>query len=120
MGEGFQFTLLSLRIGRVFIMQPRQNHWNYEVARAVDGNPSITHSILRHMYAMGWLEQKKERINPEMSGRPPRVFYRMTESGTQAVAAALLTLQLSTTYAVAHAPAALAKAAVFSTIAVSS
>lgn len=120
MKEGFQFTLLSLRIGKVLIEQPHGKHWNYGVAQAVDHDPSVTYNTLRQMESQGWLRAKKERVDPEMRGRPARVFYYLTESGAQAVTAALLALQLSTAYMLAQAAAHMKPPQVFSTIAVSS
>jgi Holliday junction resolvasome RuvABC ATP-dependent DNA helicase subunit len=96
MKSGFQFTLLSLQVGRVFIMEGNKKHWNHEIARKTRNKPDATHRVLKQMLAHRWVDVKKERINPEITGRPARVLYSMTEVGAQAMMGALLAVQLST------------------------
>src|SRR5689334_15715028 len=102
MKDGFQFTLLSLRISKVFVTQPDQKHWNYEVARAVGVDPSLTLGVLKQLRRKGWLDTEMDTTAHSHGGRPTRVFYCMTESGAQAMTAALQALQLSTAAMIAQ------------------
>ena len=52
--------------------------------------PSGTvHPILARLEGVGWLTSRWEDIDPQVEGRPPRRYYRLTAEGALAARAAL-------------------------------
>lgn len=86
-----QLTLLSLKIGKVFLTERRNNHWNDEVARRVGSKPEITHDIIQKFQRQGLVNGARED-----TGRR-RVLYLLTDKGAEVFGAALASLQLAST-----------------------
>jgi hypothetical protein len=100
--QGHKLTLLSLKIGRIFLIDARKpcpedrRHWNYEVACKVGSEPMITHGVLQDFEERGWLMSAREDRDPKM-GRTPRKFYELTPVGMEVIGSAIMALQLAST-----------------------
>lgn len=88
-------TLPSLKVGKILLTERNNDHWNYELALRTGVSQRAVHSILRRFKAMSWVSRKTER--PQPIGRQARVFYLLTDTGTQAMREALDCLQMAST-----------------------
>lgn len=94
MPNGPQVTLLSLKIGKLFVAEPHRRRWNYQIAKDVGTDPANSHGILADMERRGWIRGVKEYDNGSM-GRAARKLYGLTGTGAEAIGALLKPLQLA-------------------------
>lgn len=92
----FIFTLLSLRIGRIFVKNPHSRQWNYAIARDVEAKPNVTHDVLKKFQDFGWVTAAREPPNPAL-GRAERTLYSITEAGARTFTDVLGSLQMAST-----------------------
>ena len=98
MGErmaGWYPTINALKISKLFVSAPPQKRCCYEVAAELQIPQATAWESLRTMESRGWLQSETERLNPMVSARVPRVFYRITEQGLASARVALRSLQVS-------------------------
>ena len=93
MANGSHFTLLSLRIGKLFIIDRRRRRWNKEIANNVGSKPNSTHAVLKQFEEKGWVSG----VHEQNVDRKPRKLYALTDSGAEAIGAVLKPLQLAST-----------------------
>lgn len=95
--SSFNFTFLSLRVGRMFFVNRGSKQWNYRLASELKESRFTTHRILKDFEQRGWITSAPERGDPEQLGRTPRLFYTISDAGVQAIGAALMALQVAST-----------------------
>jgi predicted ArsR family transcriptional regulator len=93
MANGSHFTLLTLRVGKLFIAERHKRHFNQEIAMRLDTEPPNTHGILKEFEANGWI--KASTYCEGFSNGRPRKMYGVTEMGIEALSAVLMPLQLA-------------------------
>lgn len=71
-----QQTLLLMK---VFIAQPREWRYGYDLSRETSLKSGTLYPILMRLNKRGWLETRW--VEPEAPGRPPRHMYRLTADG---------------------------------------
>ncbi|MFZ0638599.1 MAG: PadR family transcriptional regulator [Candidatus Acidiferrales bacterium] len=69
----------TLRLLAIFLAQPRDWRYGYDLSRATALKSGTLYPILMRLAKRGWLETRWAA--PEVSGRPPRHMYRLTPDG---------------------------------------
>jgi PadR family transcriptional regulator, regulatory protein PadR len=65
---------------------PSRRHWGYDLLKLSGLRSGVLYPILRRMLEEGWLKDGWE--DPaEITGRPPRRYYELTEAGVVALGA---------------------------------
>ncbi|MGQ0481886.1 MAG: helix-turn-helix transcriptional regulator [Pseudonocardia sp.] len=79
---------------RVLLVDPDRAVYGSEVAARAQLAPSTVHPVLARLEGLGWLVSAWEDADPRRLGRPRRRYYRLTEAGTAAAAAAVARVRL--------------------------
>jgi DNA-binding PadR family transcriptional regulator len=82
-------TLPTLLVLGVLTDDPDHRHYGLELSRATGLASGSIYPILARLERVGWLEGGWEEIDRHKAGRPPRYYYRLTETGEQAAHAQL-------------------------------
>lgn len=69
---------------KVFVDEPRQARYGYELMRLTGYPSGKVYPILARLQAADWLEAHWEDVDPVREGRPPRRWYRLSEKGVAA------------------------------------
>ncbi len=88
---GFEFGMLSLRIGRILVAEHDRPHWTYGIAHKVGVNRGSAHRVLRQFEENGWVDIKSE---PGERPKTVRVLYLLTEQGFSSIREALKPFQI--------------------------
>src|SRR5690349_15178781 len=87
-----RMTVAVATLLRAFLDDPTHPRYGYDLMK-VTGFPSgKMYPLLGRLLAAKWLEKQREHIDPHAEGRPPRYWYRLTESGAVAARQALAEL----------------------------
>lgn len=87
-----QVTVAVATVIRIFLTDPLQPRYGYELMR-VTGFPSgKLYPILARLLAAGWLTKEREDVDPAEAGRPVRHSYRISLQGAAAARHALAEL----------------------------
>lgn len=88
MGEP-RMTLATRAVLAAFLAKPADEHYGLQISEAADLPGGTIYPILIRLEGCGWLESRWEDIDPQEEGRPQRRYYRLSERGAQAAAAAI-------------------------------
>jgi PadR family transcriptional regulator PadR len=80
------------RILRVFLEDPGQPRYGFELMRSTGLASGSLYPMLAKLEEAGWLAGIREEIDPKAAGRPPRVNYVITAGGASAARAQLTAL----------------------------
>jgi DNA-binding PadR family transcriptional regulator len=79
-----RITLAVARVLRVFLADPSQAQYGYDLMQKT-GYPSGTlYPMLARLQHAGWLVKTTEQIDPSQAARPVRSMYLLTGHGIQA------------------------------------
>lgn len=76
-------TLAVAKVLRVFLEDPAEPRYGYELMRLTGFPSGKLYPILARMQSAGWLVKEVEDIDPATAGRPARRLYRLTSSGAE-------------------------------------
>ena len=93
MATGPQFTIIALKVGKMFVCDPHRKRWNYKIAKDIGADPANTHGILTEFERRGWIRGFMEHDDGSM-GRAVRKLYALTAPGAEALQDLLRPLQL--------------------------
>jgi DNA-binding PadR family transcriptional regulator len=67
---------------KVLVDAPEIGLYGLEIAQAVGYPAGSVYAILLRLENAGWVSSEWEEVDPSLLGRPPRRYYRLTESGS--------------------------------------
>jgi PadR family transcriptional regulator, regulatory protein PadR len=76
-----RISLQTLRVLKVLVEQPSQQHYGLEILERTGLSAGSLYPILGRLEAAGWLTGEWETIDPAVEGRPRRRYYRLTSTG---------------------------------------
>ena len=82
-------TIPTQRVLEALLADPERELYGLEIGETADLRSGTVHPILARLEGLGWLTSRWEEIDPQVEGRPPRRYYRLTAEGAQAGQAAL-------------------------------
>lgn len=82
-----------VQVASAIMDKPNQDLWGYELSRAAGVRSGVLYPILHRMLDEGWLEDGWEEHDPGEKKRPPRRYYRLTETGARELGGILRTAQ---------------------------
>lgn len=74
-------TLPTLRVLGSFLADPQAERYGLELAAELDLRSGTLYPILGRLERVGWLQSRREEIDPRAAGRPRRRLYRLTGAG---------------------------------------
>lgn len=77
-------TAQTERVMLAMLNDASNEHYGLELAKAAGLKAGTLYPILARLEAAGWIEGSWEQIDPQVEGRRPRRYYRLTASGTSA------------------------------------
>lgn len=77
-------TLAVATLLRVFLEDPGEPHYGYDLMRQTGFPSGKLYPILARLESAGWLVRELEDIDPVAVGRPPRRHYRLSGDGVVA------------------------------------
>jgi PadR family transcriptional regulator, regulatory protein PadR len=83
-GRQLRVTAAVATVLRVFLDDPREPRYGYELMRLTEFPSGKMYPILARLEAAGWLDRRWESIDPVREGRPARCWYRLSEEGVAA------------------------------------
>jgi len=91
-----RLSLASLRVLRLMANDPGRKQYCYGIANALSLKPDYVYRVLSSLESYGWIEGKLEHVNTNLSARPRRRLYLLTDLGKTESASALQMIQTST------------------------
>jgi PadR family transcriptional regulator, regulatory protein PadR len=82
-------TIPTQRVLEALLDDPRRELYGLELGEVAELRSGTVHPILARLEGVGWLTSRWEEIDPQVEGRPPRRYYRLTADGVLAARAAL-------------------------------
>jgi DNA-binding PadR family transcriptional regulator len=82
-------TIPTQLVLEALVAEPERELYGVEIGDLANLRSGTVHPILARLEGMGWLASRWEDIDPQVEGRPPRRYYRLTADGAQAAGAAL-------------------------------
>jgi PadR family transcriptional regulator, regulatory protein PadR len=79
-------TSALTKVAVALMQRPDQRHWGYELGKEAGLRSGILYPILRRLLEEGWLADGWEAPSDAV-GRPPRRYYRLTDTGRGELAA---------------------------------
>lgn len=79
-----RITMQLLIIVAALLERPRAEYHGYAVAKDTGLSGGTVQQTLSRLEAEGWLESRREDIDPHKAGRRPRRLYRLTGEGVKA------------------------------------
>ena len=76
-----------LRVVLVMLNEPFDKYWGYDLSRRAGVRSGALYPILDRMLSEGWLEDGWEDTSSINGGRPRRRYYRVTDTGRNAMGA---------------------------------
>lgn len=76
----FRLSPQTRRLLELFLADPREWRYGYDLSRATDLKSGTLYPILMRLAKRHWLETRWETA-PQPTGKPPRHLYRLTPSG---------------------------------------
>src|SRR6266508_2342952 len=92
MASQVRMTIAVATLLRVFLDDPSQRRYGYELMQLTGFPSGKLYPILARLERAGWLIREQEDIDPAAAGRPARRLYRLSPSGIQAARQALAAL----------------------------
>lgn len=74
-------TIPCLKLLREFVKEPSKRFHCYALSRSLDTSAGGVFKMLMKLEERGWIEGQRERVNRNLSARPPRKLYRITDAG---------------------------------------
>jgi len=88
-GSEPRLTLQTITILRVLLDSPSEWRYGREIIKAVGVRGGTVYPTLARLENAGWLDRRRESIDPVAEGRPARIHYRLTGEGERAARKAL-------------------------------
>jgi DNA-binding PadR family transcriptional regulator len=82
-------TIPTQLVLEALLQEPERELYGAEIGDLADLRSGTVHPILARLEGVGWLTSQWEDIDPQVEGRPPRRYYRLTAEGLMAAQAAL-------------------------------
>jgi PadR family transcriptional regulator, regulatory protein PadR len=89
MSQEPRMTIPTQRVLAALLGDPERELYGIEIGEAAELRSGTVHPILARLEGVGWLTSRWEEIDPQVEGRPPRRYYRLTADGVLAARAAL-------------------------------
>ncbi len=83
MASQVRMTIAVATLLRVFLDDPSQRRYGYELMQLTGFPSGKLYPILARLERAGWLIKEREDIDPAAAGRPARRLYRLSPDGTQ-------------------------------------
>lgn len=84
-----RMTLQTQLVLQALMRNPARELYGRELADETGLMPGTTHPILARLEAEGWVDSRKEDIDPHAEGRPARRYYSLSAKGAAEASAAL-------------------------------
>lgn len=85
---GMRKTHALVQVAKALMDAPDAKHWGYDTSKKAGVRSGVMYPILSRLMDAGWLSDGWEDT-AAVSGRPPRRYYEITESGRVALRALL-------------------------------
>jgi DNA-binding PadR family transcriptional regulator len=82
-------TIPTQLVLEALVADPDREFYGVEIGELAHLRSGTVHPILARLEGVGWLTSRWEDIDPQVEGRPPRRYYRLTADGALAAGAAL-------------------------------
>lgn len=82
-------THALVQVAIALMADPQGRHWGYELSKAAGVRSGVMYPVLRRMLEEGWLADGWEAGADTGGKRPPRRYYRVTDSGQRELGAVL-------------------------------
>ncbi|GAB1641761.1 PadR family transcriptional regulator [Krasilnikovia sp. MM14-A1259] len=93
MSSEIRMTQALRLVLQVLLVRPTHEMYGLQICEAA-GLPSGTiHPILARLEKLEWLESRWEDVDPSLSGRPRRRYYKLSPDGAEKATAALAAAQ---------------------------
>ncbi|NYJ06567.1 PadR family transcriptional regulator [Petropleomorpha daqingensis] len=89
MGGGPRMTIPTRLVLEALVGASDRELYGVEIGELATLRSGTVHPILARLEGVGWLTSRWEEIDPQVEGRPPRRYYRLTAEGAVAARAAL-------------------------------
>jgi PadR family transcriptional regulator len=77
---------------RAFLEEPSKPRYGFELVESLGISSGTLYPILARLERQGWIEGRREDIDPSVAGRPPRRNYPLTGEGVVLASNALAEL----------------------------
>jgi PadR family transcriptional regulator PadR len=78
-----RITVAVAAVLRIFLEDPSKTRHGFELMKATSFPSGKLYPILARLAQAGWLERKREDIDPVAAGRPARYLYRINPEGVE-------------------------------------
>jgi len=85
----FRVTRQTRALLEQMLQNPGADYYGFEISKATGLRPSTLYPTFARLERAGWLESRWERIDPDLTRRPPRRYYRLTGHGVSEARSAL-------------------------------
>src|SRR3954470_9903080 len=89
MGAELRMTIPTQLVLEALVADPDRELYGVEIGELASLRSGTVHPILARLEGVDWLTSRWEDIDPQVEGRPPRRYYRLTVDGALAARAAL-------------------------------
>ena len=89
MAADLRMTIPTQLVLEALLQDPERELYGLEIGELADLRSGTVHPILARLEGVGWLTSRWEEVDPQVEGRPPRRYYRLTAEGLTAAKAAL-------------------------------
>ena len=76
-----RLTMPTLVVLRLLLQDPFREWYGAEISNALGMPGGTIYPLLERLESFGWLESRREIIDPKAVGRPPRRYFRLTNMG---------------------------------------
>jgi len=80
--SGVRVTVATAQVLRAFLADVSRSRYGYDLMQETGFPSGKLYPILARLAHAGWLDRKREDIDPVAEGRPARYLYCLTELGT--------------------------------------
>jgi DNA-binding PadR family transcriptional regulator len=84
-----RMTIPTQLVLQALLGDPGGELYGLQIGELAGLRSGTVHPILARLEGIGWLRSRWEDIDPQVEGRPPRRYYRLTADGARAAQAAL-------------------------------
>ncbi len=84
-----RITSAKVKVLQVMLSDPSADHWGYQLMDRSGVKSGSLYPILRQLEHARWVRSHMEAIDPDLEGRPPRRYYRLTGLGERSAASAV-------------------------------
>jgi PadR family transcriptional regulator PadR len=74
-------TTTVAKVLRVFLEDPKAARYGLELMRATGLPSGSLYPVLARLERAGWVQSKREKVDPVAVGRPPRRYYELSPEG---------------------------------------